>query len=85
MWKKINKARQAKEEDVTESKPAEDDDNKCPLVAGEATSVMNYVLDLHQNNDSAGPSLDELVTSLNADQSRAGPQATGDRGKRHSR
>ncbi|CAI8005303.1 hypothetical protein GBAR_LOCUS4133 [Geodia barretti] len=31
---------------------------------------MNDVLDLHQNNESDGPSLEELVQSLNTDQAR---------------
>ena len=36
---------------------------------GEATAAMNDTFDLHQNDDT-GPSLNELVSSLNADQSR---------------
>ena len=68
--KTINEARQAHEEDITESKPVEDADNDCPQVAGESTSAMNNVVDLHQNNESEGPSLDELVISLNTDQLR---------------
>ena len=35
-----------------------------------ATSVMNDVLDLHQNNESDGPTQEELVQSLNTDQAR---------------
>ena len=31
---------------------------------------MNDMLDLHLNNDSDGPSLEELVQSLNTDQAR---------------
>ena len=65
----INEARRAREEDVTnEPGPVEDDDG--PQVAGEATSAMNDVLDLHQNDESDGPSLEELVQSLNTDQAR---------------
>ena len=65
----INEARRAREEDVTnEPGPVEDDDG--PQVAGEATLAMNDVLDLHQNDESDGPSLDELVQSLNTDQAR---------------
>ena len=67
--KKIDEARQAQEEDVTDSKPVEDDDEDGPQVAGEATSAMHDVLDLQQN-ESDRPSLEELVSSLNADQSR---------------
>jgi hypothetical protein len=60
---KINEARRAQQEDVgTDPAPVEDDDG--PQVAGEATSAMNDVLDLHQNNESDGPSLKELVQSL---------------------
>ena len=62
--KKINEARQAQEEDVDDSNPVEDDG---PQVAGEATSAMHDVLDLQQN-ESEGPSIEELVSSLNADQ-----------------
>ena len=66
----INEARRAQEEDVTnEPGPVEDDDDG-PQVAGEATSAMNNVLDLHQNDESDGPSLEELVQSLNTDQAR---------------
>ena len=65
----INEARRAQEENVTnEPGPVEDDNG--PQVAGEATSAMNDVLDLHQNDESDGPSLDELVQSLNTDQAR---------------
>jgi hypothetical protein len=65
---KINEARKAQEENVpTDTGPVEDNG---PQVAGEATSAMNDVLDLHQNNDNDGPSLQELVSSLNADQAR---------------
>ena len=39
-----------------------------PQVAGEAISAMNNVADLCQDNDSDGPSLEELVSSLNSDQ-----------------
>ena len=65
----INEARRAQEENVTnEPGPVEDDNG--PQVAGEATSAMNDVFDLHQNDESDGPSLDELVQSLNTDQAR---------------
>ena len=65
----INEARRAQEENVTnEPGPVEDDNG--PQVAGEATSAMNDVLDLHQNDESDGPSLDELVQSLNTNQAR---------------
>ena len=48
----INEARRAWEEDITnEPGPVEDDDG--PHVAGEATSAMNDVLDLHQNDESS--------------------------------
>ena len=39
-----------------------------PQVAGEATSAMHDVVDLQQNDES-GPSFDDLVSSLNVDQS----------------
>ena len=66
----INEARRAWEEDVpTEPGPQEDDNS--PEVAGEATSAMNDdVVDLHQNSDTEGPNLEELVQSLNPDQAR---------------
>ena len=37
-------------------------------MAGEAISAMNDVADLCQDSDSDGPSLEELVSSLNSDQ-----------------
>ena len=62
---KINEARRAQQEDIgTDPGPVEDNDGL--QVAGEATSAMNDVLDL-QNNESNGPSLEELVLSLNTD------------------
>ena len=64
---KINEARQAEEEDVTDADPLEEQDDG-PQVTGEATAAMNDAFDLHQN-DETGPTLDELVSSLNADQS----------------
>ena len=65
---KINEAWQAEEEDVTDADPLEEQDDG-PQVTGEATAAMNDAFDLHQN-DETGPTLDELVSSLNADQSR---------------
>ncbi|CAI8024100.1 hypothetical protein GBAR_LOCUS14030 [Geodia barretti] len=66
---KINEARRAQQEDVgADPGPVEDDEG--PQVAGEATSAINDVLDLHQNNESDGPTLEELVQSLNTDQAR---------------
>ena len=51
--KKNDEVRQAQEEDITDSKPVEDDDEDGPQVAGEATSAMHDVLDLQQNTYSA--------------------------------
>ena len=71
---KINKARQAQEENVSEPQPAEDDDSG-PQVAGEATSAMNNILDLHHNDNSDdGAGLEELVSSLNYDKGRVSEQ-----------
>ena len=67
--KKVNEAKQAQEEDIKESQPVQGDDDDGPQVAGEATSAMNDVLDLHRN-ESEGTGLEELVSSLNTDQSR---------------
>ena len=64
----INEARRAREEDVPTEPGPEDDDG--PQVAGEATSAMNDVVDLRQNSDTEGPSLEQLVQSLNPDQAR---------------
>ena len=64
---KINEARQAQEENVSEPQPAEDDDSG-PHVAREATTAMNDMLHLDHNDDSddgAG-----LVSSLNYNQGR---------------
>ena len=61
---KINEARQAEEEDVTDADPLEEQDDG-PQVTGETTAAMNDAFDLHQN-DETGPTLDELVSSLNA-------------------
>ena len=61
---KINEARQA--EEVT-SEPVEEDEG--PQVAGEATSAMDDVANLHQNELTA-QSFDDMVSSLNADQAR---------------
>ena len=49
------------------SEPIEGDEG--PQVAGEASSAMHDVADL-QHSDNSGPSLDELASSLNADQTR---------------
>ena len=65
---KINEARQAEEEDVTDADPLQEQDDG-PQVTGEATAAMNDAFDLHQNYETY-PTLDELVSSLNADQSR---------------
>ena len=62
---KINEARQAEEERVPEPEPIDEG----PQIVGEATSAMHDVLDL-QSNDEGGPSLEQLVSSLNADQAR---------------
>ena len=65
----INEARRAWEEAVpTEPGPEEDDDG--PQVAGEATSAMNDLVDLHQYSDTKGSSLEELVQSFNPNQAR---------------
>ena len=60
----INEARSAREEDVP-TEPGSDEDDDGPQVAGEATSAMNDVVDLHQNSDTEG-----LLHSLNPDQAR---------------
>ena len=65
--KKINEARQAEQQQVPVAEPIEGDEG--PQVAGEATSAMHDVADL-QHSDNSGPSLDELASSLNADQTR---------------
>ena len=65
---KINEARQAQEQAVEEPGPVEEDSG--PQVAGEAISAMKDVFDLHQNDESNGPSFEELVSSLNPDQER---------------
>ena len=64
---KINEARQAEQQQVPMSEPVEGDEG--PQVAGEATSAMHDVANL-QHSDNSGPSLDELASSLNADQTR---------------
>ena len=64
---KINEARQAEQENITVPEPVEE--NEGPQVAGEATSAMHDVVDLQQNDEN-GPSFDDLVSSLNVDQSR---------------
>ena len=65
----INEARRAREEHVT-MVPGPEEDDHGPHVAGEATSAMNNVVDLHQNNDTEGLLLEELVQSLDTDQAR---------------
>ena len=65
---KINEARQAREDNAAQPQPVEEDDG--PQVVGEAREAMNDVLCLQQNDKNKGPRLDELVSSLNADQSR---------------
>ena len=65
---KINEARQAREYNAAQPQPVEEDDG--PQVVGEAREAMNDVLCLQQNDKNKGPSLEELVSSLNADQSR---------------
>ena len=65
---KSNEARQAREDNAAQPQPVEEDDG--PQVVGEARAAMNDVLCLQQNDENKGPSLDELVSSLNADQSR---------------
>ena len=64
---KINEARQAEQQHVPVSEPIEGDEG--PQVAGEATSAMHDMADL-QHSDNSGPSLNELASSLNADQTR---------------
>ena len=64
---KINEARQAEQQQVPVSEPVEGDEG--PQVAGEASSAMHDVADL-QHSDNSGPSLDELASLLNADQTR---------------
>ena len=64
---KINEARQAEQQQVPVSEPIEGDEG--PQVAGEASSAMHDVADL-QHSDNSGPSLDELASSFNADQTR---------------
>ena len=64
---KINESRQAEQQQVPVSEPSEEDEG--PRVAGEASSAMHDVADL-QHSDNSGPSLDELASSLNADQTR---------------
>ena len=64
---KINEARQVEQQQVPVSEPVEGDEG--PQVAGEASSAMHDVADL-QHSDNSGPSLDELASLLNADQTR---------------
>ena len=64
---KINEARQAEQQQVPVCEPIEGDEG--PQVAGEASSAMHDVADL-QHSDNSGPSLDELASLLNADQTR---------------
>ena len=55
----VHEARQAQEQDVKgPDQGEEDEDNVGPQVAGEATSAMHDVLELHQSDGpSDGPSL----------------------------
>ena len=64
---KLHEERGALKEDV--AKPGLQDDCS-PQVASEAMSAMNDVLNLSRNDDKSAPNLDELVSSLNTDQSR---------------
>ena len=64
---KINEARQAEQEIVTEPEPMKEDDG--PQIGGEPTYVMNDVANL-QENDKSGSSWDTLLPSLNADHAR---------------
>ena len=65
--KKINEARQAEQQQAPVYEPIEWDNG--PQVAAEATSAMYDVVDL-QHSDNSGQSLDELTSSLNADETR---------------
>jgi hypothetical protein len=65
---KARESMKRQEEDTTHSKPLENDDKDSPQVAGEVTSAMDDLLDLQQN-ESDRPNVEELVSSLNADQS----------------
>ena len=57
--------RQAQEQDVKgPDQGEEEDEDDGPQVAGEATSAMHDVLELHQSD------VPELVSSLNTDQQR---------------
>ena len=60
----VQKINEAEEEDVTDADPLEEQDDD-PQVIGEATAATNDAFDLHQN-DETGPTLDELVSCLNA-------------------
>ena len=64
-FKKINESRQAEQQQVPVSEPIQGDEG--PQVA--ASSAMHDMADL-QHSDNYGPSLDELASSLNADQIR---------------
>ena len=55
------------------SEPMEEDEG--PQVAREATSAMHDVANL-QDNEDGGPSLEESVLSLNADQARIFERST---------
>ena len=61
---KINEARQTEEEQAP--MPEKDEG---PQVAGEATCAMHDVANLQENGE-GGPSLDDLVSLLNVDQSK---------------
>ena len=64
---KMNEARQAEQQQVPVPEPVQEDEG--PQVAGEATSTMHDIADF-QHNESAGPTLNELASSLNEDQAR---------------
>ena len=66
---KARESMKRQEEDTPHSEPLENDDKDSPQIAGEVTSAMDDLLDLQQN-ESDRPNVEELVSSLNADQSR---------------
>ena len=69
---KINEARQAEEEQVPMS-----EEDECPQVAGEDTCAMHNVANLQESGE-GGPSLDDLRSSLNVDQTRIFEQVKSD-------
>ena len=66
LCKKINEARQAEEEIAKQPESLQDEEG--PQIVGEARSAMNDVFALQQTDNSL--TLEELVSSLNTDQSR---------------